>query len=146
MRDHDERNGLSRERMTAMTQRMNADALRRPLGAHWTIAAGLLHIASWDRFVFERWTHADLNGLLLPVTFSAGAEDVVNGTLTPLLLLIPAEEAARQALESALAVEQLISGLAPERVEAAEGEGRLRMLDRSIHRIEHLDEIEAALG
>lgn len=146
MRDHDERNRLSRERMAALTDRIDADALRRPLGEHWTIAAGLLHIASWDRFVLERWTHADLDGLVLPVTFSAGAEDVVNGTLTPLLLLIPADKAVGQALESALAVEQLICGLSSERVEAAQGEGRLRMLDRSIHRTEHLDEIEAALG
>ncbi len=146
MRNHDERNRLSRERMAGLTERMDADTLHRPLGEHWTIAAGLLHIASWDRFVFERWTHADANGLAMPVPFSAGAEDVVNGTLTPLLLLVPAEVAARQALESALAVEGLVAGLSTERVETAEREGRLRMLDRSIHRIEHLDEIEAALG
>ncbi len=146
MRDHDERNRLSRERMVALTEPLDADALRRPLGEHWTIAAGLLHIASWDRFVFERWTHADLNDRVLPVTFSAGAEDVVNGTLTPLLLLIPAEAAVGHALETALAVNELISGLSSERIEAAERQGRLRMLDRSIHRTEHLDEIEAALG
>ncbi len=145
MRDHDERNRRSSERMAQLAAKMDANVLRRPLGEHWTMAAGWLHIASWDRFVFERWTHADANSLLLPVTFSAGAEDVVNGTLTPLLLLIPADEAVGHALETALAVEQLIAGLSDERIEAAEGQGRLRMLDRSIHRTEHLDEMEAAL-
>jgi len=145
MRDHDERNRLSGERIAALAARMDADDLRRPLGEHWTIAAGLAHIASWDRFVFERWTHADANGLAMPVPFAPGAEDVVNGTLTPLLLRVPAEGAIELALETALAVEQLIAGLSTERVEAAEREGRLRMIDRSIHRTEHLDEIEAAL-
>ncbi|MDQ3493003.1 MAG: DinB family protein, partial [Chloroflexota bacterium] len=138
MRDHDERNRRSRERMAALAARMGADDLRRPLGEHWTIAAGLMHISSWDRFVFERWTHADANGLAMPVSFSSGAEDVVNGTLTPLLMKIPAEEAIELALETALAVEQLIAGLSTERVETALRQGRERMVDRSIHRIEHL--------
>lgn len=146
MRDHDERNRLSGERIAALAARMDADDLRRPLGEHWTIAAGLVHIASWDRFVFERWTHADANGLVMPVPFTSGAEDVVNGTLTPLLLRIPADEAIELALEAALAVEQLIAGLSTERVETAEREGRERMVDRSIHRTEHLDEIEATLA
>ncbi len=146
MRDHDERNRLSGERIAALAARMDADDLRRPLGEHWTIAAGLAHIASWDRFVFERWTHADANGLAMPVKFSPGAEDVVNGTLTPLLMRVPADEAIQLALETALTVEQLIAGLSTERVETALRDGRERMVDRSIHRTEHLDEIEATLG
>ncbi|MDQ3492457.1 MAG: hypothetical protein M3452_04255, partial [Chloroflexota bacterium] len=65
--------------------------------------------------------------------------------LTPLLLRVPAEGAIELALETALAVEQLIAGLSTERVETALRQGRERMVDRSIHRTEHLDEIEALL-
>ncbi len=54
MTDHNERNRLSRERMISLTARMDADDLRRPLGEHWTIVAGLLHLSFWDRFVMER--------------------------------------------------------------------------------------------
>ncbi len=146
MRDHDERNRLSLERMTALTQRMDADTLRRPLGEHWTIAAGLVHMSYWDGFVAQRWTHANANGLHTPASFESLLEDLVNDTLTPLLLRVPAEEAIAPALEAALAVNEIIAALSDERVEAVQREGRIRVLDRSIHRTEHLDEIEAALG
>lgn len=146
MRDHDERNRLSRERMATLTERMDADALRRPMGEHWTIAASLVHLSYWDGFVAQRWTHANANGLATPASFESLLEDLVNDTLTPLLLRVPADEAIGPALEAALAVEQIIAGLSDERVEAVKREARLRLIDRSIHRIEHLDEIEVALA
>ncbi len=146
MRDHDERNRLSRERLASLTARMDADALRRPLGEHWTIAAGLLHLSFWDRFVLERWKHAEAHGLDTPAAFDALAEDRVNDTLTRLLILVPPEESIGQALEAALAVEQLIAGLSTDQVTAVESSVRPRLVDRSIHRSEHLDEIDAALG
>lgn len=146
MRDHDERNRRSRERLAALTAGLDAAALRRPLGEHWNIATGLLHLAFWDRFVTERWAHADSNDLGLPVPFESVIEDLVNETLTPLLLRIPVEEAVGRALEAALASEQTIAGLSAEKIEAAQREGKPRLVDRSIHRTEHLDEIEALLG
>lgn len=146
MREHDERNRLSRERMAALAARMDADDLRRPLGEHWTIAAGLLHLSFWDRFVLERWTHADAHGLATPAPFDALAEDRVNDTLTRLLLRVPPEEAIGQALEAALEVEQLIAGLSTDQVTAVERSERPRLVDRAIHRTEHLDEIEAVLA
>lgn len=146
MRSHDERNRLSRERLAQLTERMDAAALQRPLGEHWTVAAGLLHLSFWDRFVAERWEHADATELITPAPFDALAEDRVNDTLTRLLLLVPDEEAIEQALEAASAVEERIAGLSADRVEAIEQEGRPRLVDRSIHRAEHLDEIETAIG
>lgn len=146
MRDHDERNQQSRERMTALTERMDAETLRRPLGEHWTIAASLVHMSYWDGFVAQRWTHANANGLHTPASFESLLEDLVNDTLTPLLLRVPAGETIAPALEAALAVNEIIAALSDERVAAVQREGRVRVLDRSIHRTEHLDEIEAALG
>lgn len=145
MRDHDERNRSSRERLAVLAARMDPEALRRPMGEHWTIAAGLVHLTYWDGFVAQRWRHANTNGLATPAPFESLLEDLVNDTLTPLLLRVPAEEAVDPALEAALVVGQLIAGLSDERVEAVQSEERIRLLDRSIHRIEHLDEIEAAL-
>lgn len=146
MRDHDERNRLSRERLTALTKRMDADDLRRPLGEHWTIAASLVHMCYWDGFVAQRWTHANANGLHTPASFESLLEDLVNDTLTPLLLRVPADETIALALETALAANEIIAGLSDERVAAVLQEGSIRLVDRSIHRTEHLDEIEAALG
>lgn len=145
MRAHDERNRASRQRLVAIMEPLDEAALRRPLGEHWTIAIGLLHLAFWDRFLVEWWRHADLGGRLMPVHVEEHAEDIVNETLTGLLAGIPVEEAPRLALAAALAAERTISGLSAERLQAVEREGRARLVDRSIHRAEHLDEIEAAL-
>ncbi len=146
MRDHDGRNRSSRERMAGLTERIDADTLHRPLGEQWTIAASFVHLTYWDSFVAQRWLHADANGLATPAPFDSLLEDLVNDTLTPLLLRVPGEESIGPALEAALAVERIIAGLSDERIEAVQREGRLRLIDRSIHRTEHLDEIEAALG
>jgi len=132
--------------MATLTAGLDADALRRRMGEHWTIAASLVHLAYWDGFVAQRWTHANANSLATPAPFDSLLEDLVNDTLTPHLLRVPVEETVLPALEAALAVEQSISALSDERVEAVRREGRLRLIDRSIHRAEHLDEIEAALG
>ncbi len=61
-------------------------------------------------------------------------------------LCVPPEQAIGQALAAALAVEQLTAGLSTEHVTTMEREEGPRLVDRSIHRTEHLDEIEAVLG
>ncbi len=146
---HDEQEGAhraSRERLIKLGARLDGDILRRPLGEHWTVAMGLLHLAFWDRFVVERWRHAAVNGLTIPPPIEDYAEDRVNDTLTQLFKRVPVAEALPEALEAAQAVEDVIAQLSSEVVEAVQRAGAPRLLDRSIHRAEHLDEIEAAVG
>ena len=61
-------------------------------------------------------------------------------------LCVPPEQAIGQALDAALAVEQFIAGLSTEHVTTVEREETPRLVDPSINRTEHLDEIEAVLG
>lgn len=146
MAEHDERNRHTRERMERLSSQLDEDQLGRRLGEHWTVAAGFLHLAFWDRFVVQRWQHATANGLAVPAPIEDHAEDLVNETLTPLLLQVPVDHAIGQALEAARAAEDLIARLPAEKVEAVERMARPRLVDRSIHRAEHLDEIEAVLA
>lgn len=145
MSAHDESNGRSRERMAELGARLDRDTLGGPLGEHWTVAIGFLHLAFWDRFVVERWRHAAANGLSIPPPIEDYAEDRVNDTLTQLLRRVPVEEAVPEALEAAQTVEDVISELSTEAIEAVLRAGGPRLLDRSIHRAEHLDEIEAVI-
>ncbi len=119
--------------------------MRTRCGYRLAVAAGLLHLAFWDRFVLERWTDASRNHRATPESVGE-VLDLVNDALTPLLLLMPVEAATTQALEAAKAVDKLIAGLPRERVEVIRGEGRPRLIDRSLHREEHLQEIDAVLA
>jgi len=144
--DHDRRNAESRARLVELVSRLDQDALRLPLGEHWTVAAGLLHLSFWDRFTLERWADAQRMQFATPRPIADFTEDHINDSLTPLLLAASGDRAPRQVLEAALAADELISRLPAETVGLVSAEGRPRLIDRSIHRHEHLEEIEALLG
>ncbi|HUG49307.1 MAG TPA: DinB family protein [Candidatus Limnocylindria bacterium] len=143
---HDQLNAQSRARLVELVDGLDERALRLPLGEHWTVAAGLLHLSFWDRFTLERWADAQRMRLTTPRPLADFTEDQINDTLTPLLLAATGEQARRQVLESAQAVDEFIARLPAQTVELVRTEGRPRLLDRSIHRVEHLDEIEALLA
>jgi hypothetical protein len=145
-RAHDRRNAESRERLTRLVERLDAPALRRQMGQHWTIAAGLLHLSFWDRFTLERWADAEREGLATPRVVDEFAEDLINDTLTPILLAGSVEHAGALVLEAAQAVDDYIGGLPEATLEQVGSEGRPRLIDRSIHRHEHVEEIEGLLA
>jgi hypothetical protein len=143
---HDRRNAESRERLTRLVERLDGAALRRQMGQHWTIAAGLLHLSFWDRFTLERWIQAEREGLATPRMVDEFVEDLINDTLTPLLLVGAVERVGEQVLEAARAVDDYIGGLPEATAEQVASEGRPRLIDRSIHRREHVEEIDGLLA
>ena len=54
-------------------------------------------------------------------------------------------EALEQAIRTAEVLDRIVEDLSPEEAEVVSAQ-RYRVLDRSMHRSEHLDEIESALG
>ncbi len=145
-REHVVRNADSRRRLADLVERLDADSLRLPMGEHWTVAAGLYHLAFWDRFTLERWLDAERMELQIPRPVDDYAEDLINDTLTPLLLVGSVEQVTEHVVEAARAVDDYISRLPDAAVELVQNEGRPRLIDRSIHRLEHVDEIEALLA
>lgn len=145
-RAHDRRNAESREHLARLVERLDAASLRAPMGEHWTVAAGLLHLSFWDRFTLERWADAERAGLATPRVVDEFVEDLINDTLTPILLAGSVERVAKQVLEAAQAVDNYVGGLSEATLEQVGSEGRPRLIDRSIHRNEHVDEIEALLA
>lgn len=108
----------------------------------WTIGVELAHMAFWDRFVAERWNHARRSNLSGPAPVDLTLADLVNDASVPGWSLIAPRDAARMALSAADEVDQLIADLADDAVEALLATGWTSLLDRSVHRDEHLEAIE----
>ncbi len=137
-RSHEARNDVARLRLIALVARMGDEELGHPLFDGWTVAAALAHLAFWDRYAFavlmtwQRTGHP-------PRT---GQADEINAASLPAWLAMPPGEAARSALAAAEAVDRHIGQLPDAMVAAIVATGRLRTLDRSLHRNDHLVELE----
>lgn len=142
--DFGTRNNVSRERLRAVAERVSDDVLARPIDDAWTAGALFAHIAFWDRYVSERWTHAERSGNRTPVPIDDLATELVNDAALPGWIALPPQESVASCLAAAEAIDLFISSLDDEIVSEVLGEGRERLLDRSIHRDEHLSTLEGA--
>jgi hypothetical protein len=135
-------NSQQRERLRMLLSRLSDRDLARAVYADWTVAGILGHLAFWDYralILLKRWKEADVK--------EPSAIDVhaVNDAMRPLLLAIPPRQAAAMALEAAAAIDREIEGLSPDLVARIEALGSGFRLNRSAHRLEHIDQIESAL-
>jgi hypothetical protein len=72
--------------------------------------------------------------------------DAVNAAVRILSEAIPPSESVRLVREAAEAVDHYVTGVSPELRSGIEAIGRVRLLNRSIHRRTHVDQIEKALN
>ena len=144
-RSHVAGNDAERERLRSLVERLSDDELARPVADGWTVAALLAHVAFWDRFVLARWEHRLRHGGRL-VSLDDGLQDLINAAALDDWRAVPVREAGRLVLAAAEAVDRAIAALPPEAVEEAYARGFPRLLDRTAHRREHLDQIEQTLG
>jgi hypothetical protein len=136
-----ERNRASAERIRALAARLTDEEMQHPVGEHWTVAIALAHLAFWDRRVQYVLDMTERDGKL----FIPEIDIFVNDLSLPLWAAIPPREAARLAIETATALDRQLEGYSPallEQIQTYNG----RWVDRSLHRSEHLDEIDAALA
>lgn len=138
-------NDASRERLRALLGRLNEDDLALPLDDDWTVGMLLAHTAFWDRFVLERWDHAAREGLTTPIVLDDEVVDLTNAALMDEWRAVRPTQAAELALAAADAVDAYVRSLAETQVDEVLAAGRQRLVDRSLHRAEHLDAIEGAL-
>jgi hypothetical protein len=136
-----ERNRASAERIRALAARLTDEEMQHPVGEHWTVAIALAHLAFWDRRVQYVLDMTERDGKL----FIPEIDIFVNDLSLPLWAAIPPREAARLAIETATALDRQLEGYSPALLEQIQTYNR-RWVDRSLHRSEHLDEIDAALA
>ena len=133
-------NRVSTARIRALANSLSDDELRHPVGAHWTVAIALAHIAFWDRRVLH----------LLDIAERGGVGDIpsidvsVNDLSLPFWAALPPREAARLAVETSEALDARLETYPPQMLELVYA-GNPRWVQRGLHRDAHLDEIDAAL-
>jgi len=136
-------NTRERERLRALVESLDAEALSAPVNDYWTVAGVLGHIAYWDIRVLvlagkidrgEPWVAGD----------AEPEGDWLNDTTRPLIHAIAPREAAQLAVRIADETDALVARLPLDRMWPADPDSPVSAA-RSEHRGEHLDEIEAAL-
>jgi uncharacterized damage-inducible protein DinB len=142
-RPYIESNTRERERLRALVERLDDEALTAPVNEYWTVAGVLGHMAYWDiRFMVlaekidrdEPWALGD----------AEPDGDWLNDSTRPIIHAIAPAEAAQLALRIAEQTDAKAAGLPLDRLWPGDPDSPISP-DRGDHRGEHLDEIEAAL-
>src|SRR5712691_8344885 len=137
-------NEASRARVQDFVASLNAEDMTRPVGIHWTVSIGLMHLAFWDRQWLAKLEEWERTGVVLIPPL----RDVINGIndgLLPWWRSIAPAQVRYEVIAAAEAMDAKVASLPQHLLEVILAE-RPRTLVRATHRQEHLDEIERALG
>lgn len=135
-----ELNCASTERIRALAARLSNRELQHPVGEHWTVAITLAHLAFWDQRVLFVLDKTEQEGKIV----APQIDIIVNDLLLPFWAAIPPREAARLAIESAEALDKRLENYPPALLDELYAYNK-RWVLRSLHRGEHLDEVDAEL-
>jgi hypothetical protein len=130
------------DRLRNLVARVADADLERPVGHGWTVAETLLHLAFWDlraAVLVERFRR-------LGAAPSPSDVEVLNDTVQAMTRAIAPRAVARLAVEAAERVDRGLAAMPDDLIEAIPAVGHPFSLTRHVHRAEHLDEIERALG
>ncbi len=136
-----EQNKASTERLKKLVKNLKPEDMGRKVGADWTVAVTLAHLAFWDqrdRFMLDKTEQA---GTLVPVEFDT---TTLNDVLLPTWEIVPGAEAAKLAVETAEALDIRLEAFPPALLEQVNAKNP-RWVVRAMHRNEHLDEVDQAL-
>jgi hypothetical protein len=135
-----ELNRAATGRLRALAERLSEDELRQPVGAHWTVAVAVCHIAFWERRALQALDLTERDGAVNWPELDL----FVNDLSLPLWRAVPPREALRLALETADALDQRLEHYPPALLQQLYDLSP-RLVVRALHRNEHLDEVDAAL-
>lgn len=144
-----ERNQASLDRLRQLSAGLDpADLMRETEKGGWTIGHVLGHLAFWDRFMASRWKAALQKGSSArPADMPHDLADLLNDALAPTWQAMAAQAPEALAVEVLAAAEEIdgiVASLPPD-VPVAEIQASLpRQLDRSLHRLDHIGQVEKA--
>jgi hypothetical protein len=136
-------NTRERERMRALVEGLDDDALMAPVNESWTVAGVLGHIAYWDIRVLVLAEKIDRGEPWAPGDADPEG-DWLNDSTRLLIHAIPPRDAAELALRIAEQTDARVAELPLDRLYPHDPDSPI-YAGRSEHRGQHLDEIEAAL-
>jgi hypothetical protein len=138
-----DRNQAAVDRLRALGSRLSDAELTRPIDPPWTAAGLFAHVAFWDRFVHARWLLAANGESRTPIDFDDALLELINDASLQQWVAIPPRAAVEDCLAAADQLNDLIGSLDDDVVEAVKRR-RPRLVNRSLHRAEHVVTIEAA--
>jgi hypothetical protein len=138
-------NETSRAQLGQLVARLRGGDFERAVGKNWTISTLLCHLAFWDQRALFLLQEAQA-GRIDPSRLSTQAIDSINQAARVLSLAIPGPAAAQLVMQSAERVDAEAAKIGNELVEQIISAGFERMLNRSLHRLEHVRKIEESLG
>ncbi|NTV65348.1 MAG: hypothetical protein HGA65_17700 [Oscillochloris sp.] len=136
-----EQNRTSTERIRLLVAHLSDEQLLQPVGAHWTIATTLIHIAFWDRRVLDILNRSEQEGTLITPTIDV----VVNDFALPFWAAILPRTAAQLAIDAAATLDARLEACHPALLADLYARNE-RWVNRAIHRGQHLDEIDRVLS
>ena len=140
-----EQNRASTERIRRLVSKLSDQQLQHPVGEHWTVAIALTHLAFWDQRVLFILDKTEREGKLSAFELDAFELDVITNDISlPFWTAIPPREAARLAIETAEKVDKRLEEFSPKLLEEIYNYNKSFVV-RSLHRAEHLDEVDEAL-
>jgi hypothetical protein len=137
-------NDRERERLRALVESLDEDALRYPVNEFWTVAGVLGHIAFWDARVLALSGKLERGLPFSPDDNEPEDVDWINDASRELIHAIPPRECAQLALRTAEETDAKVATLPVDRLWPNDPDSPLYAL-RADHRGEHLDDVEAAL-
>ncbi len=135
-----------RRRLEALVNTLSDAQLATRLGEHWTIAIALAHLAFWDRRAAELVGKWQREGRVAAAGEGVDTAQILNDALLPTWRALPARAAAEEAVAAARAADGALDQGGAGLVEQIMNAGPPINPARAMHRAEHLDEIERALG
>ena len=126
--------------MRKIVNRLSDEELSKSIRSDWTISITLAHLAFWDQRVIFVIESAKKNNKLHAPSYDYQLNDI----LTPILRAIPVQEAAKMAFTASEKLDNELEQCSVPLIEEMK-EVNERLIDRSIHRNLHLDEIENAI-
>ena len=137
-------NAKTTQRLADLAARCTPADLARDLGGGWVIASAFAHLTFWDRraaFLLQRWQE----GLTVPHDVIPWYDDVLNDTIEAWYSVLPNADMPRLCLEAAKVLEDMIKGAPQSLIDEMVARDDGWLLDRTGHRTEHIEQIEAGL-
>lgn len=139
-----EENDRERARLKALVDSLTDADLSKPVTPEWSVADMLGHIVFWDGRASMLAKKLAAGSAWSKEDYETEEVDSLNGAVAELLQRLPRRMVANLALEMAADADERVAGLPAERMWPQDRESPLNC-ERSGHRAEHLDQIEAAL-
>jgi len=135
------RNDAARTRLATLIARLSPQDLDHPLGDGWTVKAALLHLAFWDRYaaaVAQQWQRTGI--------VATGVEDAyINLAALDDWLAATPEYALREVVRAAALADRTAAAVGDALHADLDAHGETWVCERSVHRAEHLEQIERLL-